>query len=101
MGATCPSRGFALWGQSGRALLGLPPPFHFEWEVLHAPHLGTLGQVSPVRGFLGGRAWPGAQPEAHSLLGRSAGVCSPPVVSVIDTQAARQSYGVWLGGYFV
>lgn len=32
---------------------------------------------------------PGAR--ARSLL----------VVSVTDTQAARQSYGVWLGGYFV
>lgn len=30
-----------------------------------------------------------------------ASACSLPVVWVTDTQAARQSYGVWLGSYFV
>lgn len=58
--------------------------------------LGALGKVSHARGegfLLGQRPTPFWDPGAsvRSLL----------VVSVTDTQAARQSYGVWLGGYFV
>lgn len=52
-----------------------------------------MSQATGEGFLLGQRPTPFWDPGASAL--------SLLVVSVTDTQAARQSYGVWLGGYFV
>lgn len=106
-GHDLPSQGVCQRGVVGIQLGGcwdFPPPSDSEREIPGRfpgkPCRSREG--SHPRGAPAGPGGVGrARPETPPCWDPRASACSPPVVAVTDTQAARRSYGVWLGGYFV
>lgn len=102
MPMTSPPRWGASEGASGIQLRGSGTSHTFLRFPLGALALelwGGLTHEGAPEGPGGGVGGPTRDPFPAGTP--EAGAHSPPVVAVTDTRAARRSYGVRLGGYFV
>lgn len=92
----------SIRGQFDQAAYGTSHPLsNSECEILCALAL-ELWERCHKQGvyLLRQREWPGAQPEAHPLLEPSS-QCVQPAGCLSNRYPGGQSYGVWLGSYFV